>query len=242
MEEIYMKKWLLGSITLSILAILAISVFAGVGNTIPVKGKHYNLNIIGAKNVGDVGDSNGHTLFVKLNGKTKIVMTQDPEGEFRVTDRNGLDGRAEFNIAPGHYNIYAAALGTPGGKVDINAYGEFEDAVETTKLLWLGYVDISRTQGKPQSENINELFYVDVTLCIAVDAYGNCIEEVVYEDYWVFDIEELLEYYWDYNNQGLKLLQVRFYECTIDPTGTANDYCRWGDGSPIEPVKGTVSK
>lgn len=239
-----MRKQILGGIAALAIGILMLVsiVSAGVGNSIPVNGKHYNLNIIGAKNVGDVGNSNGHTMFVKLDGKTKIVMTQDPEGDFRVTDRYGLDGRAEFNIAPGHYNIYATGLGKPGGKVDINAYGEFEDAETSSKLLWLGYVDISRTKGQPQSKNINELFYVDVTLCTAVDADGICIEEVVYEDFWVFDIEELLEYYWDYDNQGLKLLQVRFYGCTLDPTGAANDYCRWGNGDPIVSSKNVRSK
>ncbi|MEK6934512.1 MAG: hypothetical protein AABW46_01410 [Nanoarchaeota archaeon] len=237
-----MKKLILSMVGIAVISILLVStVFAGVGNTIPVNGKHYNLNIIGAKNVGDVGDSNGHTLFVKLNGKTKIVMTQDPDGQFKVTDRNGLDGQASFNLAPGHYNIYATALGKPNGKVHIDAMGEFEDAVEGSTLILLGYVDISRNKGSPQSLNINELFYVDVTLCTAVDAEGNCIEWVTYEDYWVFDIEELLEYYWDYNNDGLKLLQVRLYECELDPTGQAEDYCRWSDGTPINSKKTIIS-
>jgi len=135
-----------------------------------LSGAHYNLNIIGAKNVGDVGASDGHTMFVKLDGKTKIVMTQDPEGNFLVTDRNGLDGGASFNIAPGHYNVYARGLGKPNGNVDINAYGEFMDAETGEVLIPLGYVNISRSTGKPQTVNINNLFYVDVTICTAVDA------------------------------------------------------------------------
>lgn len=237
-----MKKLAYISAAAMLLVLMISGVYAGVGNTIPVNGKHYNLNIIGVDKHGEVGDSSGHSLFVKLDGKTKIVMTQDPEGQFDVVDRNGLDGRAEFNIAPGHYNIYAATLGKPGGKVDINAYGEFLDAEQGTTLLHLGYVDLSRDKGKPQSTNINELFYVDVTLCTEVDIDGNCLTEVVYEDFWVFDIEELLEYYWDYDNQGLKLLQVRFYECTLDETGEANDYCRWQDGSPIVSSKTTRVK
>jgi hypothetical protein len=206
-----------------------------------VNGKHYNLNIIGAKNVGSIGDSMGHTMFVKLNGKTKVLMTQDPEGEFKVTDRNGLDGTARFNIAPGHYNIYATGLGKPGGSAHVDAYGEFSDAVDGSTLVLLGYVDISRSKGKPQTMNINELFYVDVRLCTEVNEEGTCTEWVEYEDYWVFDIDELLEYYWDYNNSGLKLLQVRFYECTLDPTGEASDYCRWSDGTPIDSKKRIIS-
>jgi len=220
-------------------------VLAGVGNNdkngFQVNGKHYNLNIIGKDKHADVGDSSGHTMFVLENGRTRIYMTQNDSGVFDVVDRNGLDGRAEFNIAPGQYNIYARALGKPGGKVKIDAYGNFTDAVNGTNLILLGYVNIAREKGKPQSVNINELFYVDVTLCTKInETSGECEEWVVYKDYWVFDIDELLEYYWEYNNKGLKLLQVRFYECTLDPTGEANDYCRWVDGTPIDSKKTVI--
>jgi hypothetical protein len=234
------RKTLFGAIMVVLLAAATV-VSAGVGNNPKngwqVNGAHYNLNILGMDKHGEVGDSNGHTMFVLLNGKTKIVMTQDGNG-FRVVDRNGLDGKAKFNIAPGHYNIYAIARGKQGN-AHIDAYGNFTDAVEGTKLILLGYVDISREKGKPQSLNINELFYVDVTLCTTV-VEGVCTEWVVYEDYWVFDIDELLEYYWDYTNDGIKNLQVRFYECTLDETGTADDYCRWANGDPIVSSKRTV--
>ncbi len=235
------EKTLIGTI-LAMLLIAASIASAGVGNTLQgVNGKHYNLNIIGVDKHGEVGNSMGHTLFVKLNGKTKIVMTQDPDGEFKVTDRNGLDGRAEFNIAPGHYNVYAAALGKPGGWSEITSYGNFTDAETGSNLMLLGYVKLTRNTGKPSSVNINELFYVDVTLCTAVDEFGSCTAWMIYEDYWVFDIDELLEYYWDYDNDGLKLLQVRFYECTLDPSGLAEDYCRTADGNPIDSRKTVVS-
>jgi uncharacterized lipoprotein NlpE involved in copper resistance len=96
----------------------------------------------------------GHTLFVKLNGKSKITMTQAPDGVFRVTDRNGCDGQAEFNIAPGHYNVYARALGSPKGKVNVSAWGNFTDLETGYQLINLGYVNLARESGKPQSVNI----------------------------------------------------------------------------------------
>ena len=243
-----MKKTSIIAIGALVVAGLFLSsvVLAGVGNNdkngFQVNGNHYNLNIIGKDKHADVGDSNGHTMFVLENGKTRIYMTQNESGVFDVVDRNGLDGRAEFNIAPGHYNIYARALGKPGGKVKIDAYGNFTDALEGTQLILLGYVNINRTKGKPQSVNINELFYVDVTLCLAVDPdTGACTKWVEYEDFWVFDIDELLEYYWEYNSKDLKLLQVRFYECTLDATGTADDYCRWANGDPIDSKKTVIA-
>lgn len=198
-----------------------------------VSGTHYNLNIIGAKTTKDVGASDGHTMFVKLDGKTKIIMTQDGGG-FLVTDRNGLDGTASFNLGPGHYNVYARGLGKPGGSVHIHANGTFTDALDGTVEYILGSIDISRVKGRPVVANINSLFYVDVSICTAVDASGTvCTAYNTYENVWVFDIPELLEYYWDYTNSNLKLLQVRFYECTVDSTGTAPDFCRDEFGNPI---------
>lgn len=235
--EFEMKKILILA-SLAVFA-LSLSALAGRGNDLP-SGPHYNLNIIGSPKDKDVGDSEGHTLFVKLDGKTRILMTQAEDGEFRVTDRNGTDGTAEFNIAPGYYNVFARALGRPLRHVIIESGGIFEDAEQGDRLIWLGMVRLDREKGKPQTVNINELFWVDVTLCTAVDPDGNCTETTEYTDTWVFDIEELLEYFWDYDNYGLKLLQVRFYACTIDPTGQAPDYCRWGDGTPIEPGKKVI--
>jgi hypothetical protein len=207
-----------------------------------VNGAHYNLNIIGVKTsdqIKEVGDSMGHTMFVKLSGKTKIIMTQDEGGVFQVVDRNGLDGQTQFNIAPGHYNVYARALGKPNGAAHIQANGTFDDAVTGETLKMLGYVDISRSTGKPQNLNINNLFYVDVTICTTM-LDGVCTEETTYTDTWVFDIPELLEYYWDYDNANLKLLQIRFYPCTLDETATANDYCRWENGDAIVSTKQSV--
>ena len=230
------------------LLIVAAFIIPGASAVSPfqVQGSHYNLNIIGTKSYDEtlgkeVGDSMGHTLFVKLNGKSRITMTQAIDGVFRVTDRNGCDGQAAFNIAPGHYNVYARALGTPNGKVNVSAWGNFTDLETGYQLINLGYVNLARESGKPQSVNINSLFYVDASLCTAVDEFGACTETTSYNDYWVFDIAELFDYWWDYDNNGLKNLQVRFYECTLDPTGTADDYCRWGDGTPIDSTKTVVT-
>jgi hypothetical protein len=248
-----MKKLTIVAVGALIVCGLLVSTIALAGvennnkNGWQVNGAHYNLNIIGKDRHADVGDSDGHTMFVKEDGKTQIYMTQGDE--FKVLDRNGLKGSAEFQIAPGYYNVYAIARGKPNGKVNISATGNFTDAESGYQLLSLGFVDLSREKKKPQSENINELFYVDVTLCIAVnETTGACEEWVVYEDYWVFGIEELLEYYWDYDNDGLKLLQVRFYECQLinpddydnDPELYPKDYCRWDDGLPIIPSNYTT--
>ena len=205
-----MKKLFVGIAVLLVFGMMTASAIAQVGKGL--SGKHYNLNIIGAPKDKKVdynvdpglAKTNGHTLFVRLDGHCKIIMTQDPGGQFEVVDRNGTDGRAEFNIAPGHYDVYATALGKPNGSVHIDAMGEFLDDALDTKLVKLGEVDLTRDKGKPQRTDINHLFYVTVTV-----TSGGIT--TTYTDFWVFDIPELLEYYWDYLNSKCKLVQVRFY-------------------------------
>lgn len=196
------KVFVITGLALIGLGISATSPFAGQGNEMP-SGPHYNLNIIAAPKDKDVGDSQGHTMFVLMSGNTRIYMTQDNVNGFHVVDRDGTDGRAEFNIAPGYYDVYARALGKPNGDVHIESWGEFEDD-GGTQYLKLGEVDFTREKGKPDTKKINNLFYVDVTLMV-----GGV--PVVYNNTWVFDIVELMAYYWEYDNNNLKLLQVRFY-------------------------------
>lgn len=185
---------------------------AGVGNAMP-SGPHYNLNIIGVKSPKEVGVSDGHTLFVNLNGSTKIMMSQSQDGAFNVTDRNGTDGVASFNIgdknigdARTHYRVYARALGKPGGVVTITPNATF-DATTGEALFYLGEVTIARNGGgKAKTVNITNLYYADVTLTLADGTIKT------YTNQWIFDVPELLAYWWDYNNTNCKLLQVRFYE------------------------------
>jgi hypothetical protein len=48
-----------------------------------------------------------------------------------------------------------------------------------------------------------------------VNASGFCDSgDLQFNNVWIFNIPQLLDYFWDYNNTGLKLMQVRFYETT----------------------------
>lgn len=206
------------------------AVSAGVGNRLP-NGPHYNLNIIGVtSDTKDVGDSMGHTLFVGIEGRTKIIMEQDPAGIFQVLDRDGVsDSEALFNIAPGTYNVFARALGKPGNNegdvsVEITSWAEVEDELGIDYWL-IDTIDLSRLKGKPQTVNINKLFYIDgeysITDGITTNSYS-------VDNEWIFGIEDptLNEYWWDYDNNNMKVLQVRFYPCDLEQDDpTAHDYC-----------------
>ena len=188
--------------------------------TIP-NGAHYNLNIIGVskEKSASMDDNSGHRIFVSLEGKTKISLA---EGEvFQVLDANGTDGNgAKFqlpnpdpdNNGVTEYSVFARALGKPGGKADITTgatsdpgedgiYGTADDII----VYSLAVLSVERTKGSQKFENVSkELLYIFVDL----DGDG------VTERYNLFN-DALQDYFWSYDNQGLKLLQLRFYEIPI---------------------------
>lgn len=201
---------------LVILAISAIPAFAGGGNGAP-SGGHYTLNIIGVPKAktADMTNTNGHSLFVKLEGKTKIMLQP---GDFSVVDRNGTDGEAIFQLPnpdPDNdgfteYSVYARALGIPGGSAILTtcAY-DIVDGEEVLVCSELSTVFV-REKGKPSFTNVSKNL-----LYIFADLDGDSMAE----RYPLFD-DDLYGYFWDYDNNGLKVVQLRFYEIVTD----VNDY------------------
>lgn len=183
------------------------------GNGAP-SGPHYNLNIIGVPKdkTAAMTYNNGHRIFVKLNGKTKIWLA---EGDFQVLDANGTDGNgAKFQLPnpdPDNdgitkYSVYIRPLGKVGGKADITTSAYYD--ADGFLLLVESELSVSleRGKGKQSFENVSkELLYIYVDL----DGDG------VAERYPLFD-EALQDYFWDYDNNGLKLAQLRFYPISTD--------------------------
>jgi hypothetical protein len=57
--------------------------------------------------------------------------------------------------------------------------------------------------------------------CLDANASGVCDSgDLEFSNLWIFNLEQLIEYFWDYDNNGLKLMQVRFYETTSGSIGT----------------------
>ena len=178
------------------------------GNGAP-NGAHFNLNIIGVpkeKN-GDVWDNNGHRIFVKLWGAdTKIWLVQGDS--FNVIDPQGTDGSATLQLMdpyPGTtttavYRIYVRALGRPGGSMGmtsgfVDEFGNYWYSLES--------VNLTRTRGASKfTDKTLELttIYVDIT----ADGIDNPVRHYLFDN-------SLWSYFWDYDNAGLKLLQVRIY-------------------------------
>lgn len=179
------------------------------GNGAP-SGPHFNLNIIGVeepKNVDPVdGGNNGHRMFVLLDGRIRILLQ---EGPFAVIDYDGTDGTAKFQLPKPDpendgitvYSVFVRGLGSPQGNPHadiepgfIDEFGNEWYSVET--------VTVQRKRGQSKFVNVSkELLYVYVDM----DLNG------VPERYPLFS-NELWQFFWDYNNKGLKLCQLRFYE------------------------------
>lgn len=196
--------------------IVLMSVFAVVipvlatGNGAP-SGAHYNLNIIGCskEKAADMTASDGHVIFVPLVGKVEIKLS---EGEFKVLDANGTDGKAAFqlpnpdptNSGITKYSVYVRALAKPGGKADITPY--IVDPLTGDTYYSAGSVSVERVKGKSTFTNVSkELLYV----------YADINADGIIERTPLFG-NAAYEYFWNYDNKGLKHAQLRFYEVSTN--------------------------
>jgi hypothetical protein len=184
---------------------------AGIGNGGP-NGPHYNLNIIGVSKdkTASMDGNNGHRIFVKLWGNSKIWLG---EGEdFQVLDANGTDGNgAKFQLPDPDpdddlvttYSVYARALGSPGGWSQsttcfVDEYGDLYCSSDTLTLV--------RGHGKQAFTNVSKEL-----LTVYTDIDGDGIPERT----GLFD-DASYDYFWSYDNHGLKLAQLRFYPISTD--------------------------
>ncbi len=176
-------------------------------------GAHYNLNIIGVprEKSADMDGDNGHRIFVRLEGKSRIDLQKAPEGEsFQVLDANGTDGKASLQLpAPDpdndgvtEYSVWARALGKPGGSsMTTPCATDMTDPDNPVEYCSSENLILIRDKGKSSFRDASRsLLYVYVDL----DGDG------VTERYPLFD-DALEDYYWNYDNKGLKLAQLRFY-------------------------------
>jgi hypothetical protein len=202
---------------------IAIGMAMGIGSAVAAQpgngaltGPHYNLNIIGRENCpgDDLIGTQGHTIFVQLRGgdnpsgqnpsdvdpKNKIYLI---EGDtFEVLDRNGCDGRAEFQLPPpGDYLIFIRPLGKPGGSATITlcATDIMDTPDDTTDDLIVcssGNVILTRDKGRSKFQNVtDQLTTVVLADGTVVPLFGDGLQD----------------FFWNFQNDGLRLAQLRFY-------------------------------
>jgi hypothetical protein len=213
----------------------------GFGNGAPV-GSHYNLNLIGVPRTktADMTGDNGHRIFVPLFGSTRILLCESGSGGecsgitgFAVLDANGTDGTAKFalpdpdpnNDGTTVYSVYVRALGTPGGHATNTTCGMGPglDGVLGTaddeEICSVIQLTLGRTKGKSTFQNVTREM-----LFVFADVNGDGVLDRVP----LFG-DALQGFFWDYDNEGLKLAQFRFYPCTttvpLDPGGSISTTC-----------------
>ena len=183
------------------------------GNGAP-SGPHYTLNIIGVKQGKNpnMDSGSGSVIFVGLGSAnttvtTKILLSQSFDGSFQVLDKNGTDGEASFQLpAPGTYTIWARALGTPGGSAKVTTCA-IDPATGLTVCSTQNEVFVRGT-GKSSFRNVTSnltTIVLDPVLDAAIiTACGGQTTVSLFDPC-------LQGYFWQYDNNGLKVLQVRFY-------------------------------
>jgi hypothetical protein len=175
------------------------------GNGAP-SGSHYQLNIIGVSNPknANLSGGSGQRIFVPQTGIAKINLS---EGDFAVLDANGTDGVAAFQLPSPDpdgdgvtsYSVYARALGTPGGssKTTTCAYDKDGALVCSSDSMVL----VRNTGGSKFTNVSRELLYVVAD----IDGDGDLDRVPLFSD-------SLQDYFWEYDNNGLRLAQLRFYD------------------------------
>ena len=183
------------------------------GNGAP-SGAHYNLNIIGMNTkTNDIPQNSGRVIFVKIQGNTRILLIEGDD--YLVLDQNGTDGVAEFQLPNPDpdgdgttvYSVFARALGKPSGNATMKTCATDPEGDEVCSLAVL----VLDASGRPAKfENVSkELLYVYVDW----DGDGTVDRVPLFADQWQ-------GFLWDYDNNGLRLAQLRFYECSSTvPTG-----------------------
>jgi len=205
---------------------LARSLAVQTGNGAP-SGGHYTLNIIGVprNKTADMTGDNGHRIFVPLFGNPRIMLSEG--ADFGVLDANGTDGTAAFQLPNPDpdgdgvtvYSVFARALGTPGGNSLTTTCAI--DPLDGSEVCSVITLTLERGKGKSSFENVSKyLLYI----------YADVNHDGVLDRVGLFD-SSLQSYFWDYDNRGLKLAQLRFYDCSTtvpaatDPTGAQTTAC-----------------
>jgi len=206
----------------AVLAVAATRLLGQTGNGAP-NGAHYELGIIGVTDpkTQPLTGSNRHTIFVGLGANkkggdivTNIYLTQGP---FAVCDGNGFDpayacdgtmvasAGAVFQLpcdtltdtcltgTSQAYTIWARALGKQGGNAIVTTCAT--DLTNTVICNTDNPVLLMRGSGQQKFKNVtSELTTITTTLgTISLFQDG------------------FLNFFWQYDNFGLKLTQVRFY-------------------------------
>jgi hypothetical protein len=189
---------------------------SATGNGAP-SGPHFTLNIHGVSNGQGFNGNNQNDIFVPLTGNCKINLS---EGPFQVLQPDCVtNSTAAFqlpnpdptNSGTTTYSVYARALGKPGGSS--NTQTCFTDSTGTYCSQYT--MQLTRSKGGSTFSNVSKellyVYYCDSTT-------GKTVRVPLFSD-------STAQYYWSYDNSGLRLAQLRFYPGVQTTVPSAGDAC-----------------
>lgn len=161
----------------------------------------------------------------------KILLQPGPS--FSVLDANATDRDGALFQLPDsvsyRYQVFARELGKPGGKADMTTCATVTvdpdlvpnsgDEYQEVLCSLMTYV-ATRNKGKPTTTNVTDkLLWLQVdltTLAGTNPTVATCLTNKGYTGTTMVPLFDscFQSYFWDYDNNGLKLLQLRFYPIT----------------------------
>ena len=184
------------------------------------------VQLVGGNTAGGPTGINGGD-FSQISKVNTILLTHDPLNEsFQVLDANATDRDGALFQLPmtvsTTWTVWARALGKPGGHADMTTCATVNvtvvdptTGVATTTAEVLCSLDttlsLTRTKNAKFQDVTDNLLFV--TLSTTQLGLTTCLSATVA----LFD-SCLQNYFWNYDNNGLKLLQLRFYPKAVTPT------------------------
>lgn len=163
-----------------------------------------NTNLMGYYDTdldGKIEDNGDDTAVQLLNCNETIDTTN---GTIVPVDETSI-------VPTANYQVWARALGQPGGSATATTcatvQGEIQCSLENTVM--------TRTTGKSSFTDVtNEMTSLLVDYCTVVDpTTGDCTTSTLTRvALFAGDTED---WFWNYNNNGLRLAQLRFYEVPV---------------------------
>jgi hypothetical protein len=202
---------------LVVVGVLLVVSATGAGATNPSTGNgapsgwHYNLNIHGvAKGQGfdSSADNQGHNIWVPLWGSCKINLQM---GDYDVLDSDCVNGDAMFQPNPADnttgflaYSVYARAL--TKGSASMSACFTDTTIVPNETICNVGTLVVPLNKTTPPK-------FVNVSRELLQVCVNGSLQPLF--------ANSNFEYSWSYDNQGLRMAQLRFYPLETIPMGGA---------------------
>jgi hypothetical protein len=198
------KVTYLGLVALSCISLVTIACLpiASGDNGAP-SGPHFNLNLIGKDHQMPGDNSGGGRIFCWQDGSSTIYLSPGP---FYVLDDNATNangGAFQLPAPAGSgsftYSVWIRAVGRPGGTGQITPCATDPTTGETVCSLNSAFTVRSRGHTR----------FMDVSSELLFVTYVNALGQRVTVP--IFDAS-LQNYFWQYDNMGQKVVQMRFYQ------------------------------